>query len=750
MKVRSSNSVNKVRQAVLAGIFTLTGSAGAMAAVPASPVIDWIDASVQSNEDGPFIEIDLGWSRYDLEDVTTVQYRVDGKPVLSRGFDAIQDFGDANFAITDEGDFDLTVALCNVEGCGESALMKVSVSDSGEVTVSIEERPVPPEWVVVSGDRDELAPIGPDTSLQLQLTGLDVTPAGLGTALMTQLGKAALGGVARGGSAMAFNAIMKAIGLGGDDVGAQISELKSSINALNTRIGQLTDEIEGLKDETVWQGFIQQHTRANLEVNAIYTNFKSVTGWLDAGISPDTDGWTKARGRIEDAVSALAGSDLNPGKGIVDMRDGAIYQLMNAIPQRAASVESYWTIVDEYRDYYRAAIAIGFLALDLIEDNFDTSGTTRIIADNALEAGQIAVENMYAYGIAPERPRNGADVMDFVQLRWETTGYASAEYAVLDDTATLRLSGPALRTWIQNLVSEYRPAHHDGQTLEEFLIDSGVPTAYFLDSSNGWESSGWQLNMVKDAVPHMDQPPLWEVRPRVIQIKGNNAEETYVSLCPANPDLCNGSNSDAWYVWYNVDTGGTPKVRQEIRDKIAARKNAVRANGGFTLQNGNFAESYYATIDLNNRLSHSGRAANLDAGAVRIAAFGDGAATLAAGQLPGPDGTSACIGLPSENLTLLAAGDYALQWRTNGNLVLRNGESGNQWTTATYNWGEKLCFMPKGNLLVMQGSQVFWSSDTGDGALGGYGGRQLKLFQDGALQIVNELSDVIWQVGPFE
>jgi hypothetical protein len=212
--------------------------------------------------------------------------------------------------------------------------------------------------------------------------------------------------VAKEGGSQAFRAVMNVLGLGDDGISSQLSELQSSINALNSQIVQLTTAIDDLSDKSAWQGFLNQNKDANNEVNAIYTSFGSIMGWLNNGVEPDYAAWSNARKNLDDAISTLAGAVLNPGQGIVDMRDGSIYQLMDAVPQRAASVESYWTIIDEYRDYYRAAIAVGFLALDLIEDNYDGSGTTRVMADNALLAGQHAVLGSCVRKPKPMRPLN--------------------------------------------------------------------------------------------------------------------------------------------------------------------------------------------------------------------------------------------------------------------------------------------------------------------------------------------------------
>ena len=230
----------------------------------------------------------------------------------------------------------------------------------------------------------ELERIHANTELLESLYGspdrtLSGSSTSIGSGLISALGKAALRGIVRDGAHFAFLALMTHMGMASDSFESQIDQLQSSMDTLNSQVAQITSAIEQLQDETTWQGFLNHHKDANIAANLIYANFGYVTAWVASGIEVDEIAWTNARRNISDSLTILAGARMNASGGIIDSQHAAIYQLINPIPQRVASVASYWPLVDDYRDYYRAALAIGFLGLDLIEDAYDGSGTTRVM-----------------------------------------------------------------------------------------------------------------------------------------------------------------------------------------------------------------------------------------------------------------------------------------------------------------------------------------------------------------------------------
>jgi len=738
MKTITRIKESKVRKAVLTGIIAITGSASAFAAAPEAPTIDWVEASVSTTKFNDVIEVNAGWSSDAFEDVYSVQYRVDGKPVKSHEVKDGQTFGDIDLQVNTEEDFDLTIALCNAEGCTESETANISISDTGQVDVIFESVSAPgaerdPSFGHIASPTDALQDI---LNPQFELMN---TSTGFLADLASVAGKAVLSGVLRGSSDVAIQALLKHLGLAGDDFGAQLDDMQNSLDSLNGKIASLTTAIQNLNDEVTWQGFLTQHLDANSAVNKIYSNYEDVVGWIASGQMPDTGGWNDARTAVRQAVTDLAGSRTNQGGGIVDVRDGAIYQLMDAIPQNVTSTQSYWPIIDEYRDYYRTAIAFGYLTLDMIAREYDSTGTTEVMANNALEAGQMSVLNMYSYGISPELPMSGTDVFDFIHLRGKTVGWTNAEAADLDDLTNRKTAGVGLRDEFFDIQEQYRMEHHDNQTLENFLKSSNIETRYVYDGSGGYQQTGWQVTQLTTGKPHLGIAPTYKLLPRTVQIKNNSWVESNSPLCgPSTLAICGGVFDDVIATWDESD----------ILPLINERKAAIAANGGFKMQNGSFVHTHYGLVDLTNRMNHAGHSAELDEDLVRLAAFGDGAAVLTTGSLPGVAEGSECIGLPETALRLMEVEDYHLRWQPDGNLTLRrNADNKLKWVAKTRNNADRLCWQSNGNLVIYNGTEVTFETDTSDDAFGGYGGRVLKLHQDGALQIVNELDDVIWWKG---
>lgn len=731
MKTRSNKTVRCLRTDVLAGILALGGSASALAALPQAPTLDWVQVTPQYGEARTYVEVYAEWFRLDVEDITAVQYRIDGKPIMSEAVTPDQNYGDVFFPIDEHGEFEFTVALCNAYGCVESNTATISISDDYGVNAIVNDATplaIVPQSMPIDGYHSSSVLPGD----RPEMIALEQQQAFLG-GLASELGKAALSGIVKGGAQFGFDSLMEHLGLGQDDFSKQLDELKASVKATNQRIDDLTDSIEALKEEVAWQGFIDQHTDANKAVNAIYDHYKRMADNIEAGIPEEDADWRVSRAAIIEALSDLAGSEMNQGNGIIDMKDGAIYQLIAAVPQPVTSTQSYWAIIDQYRDYYRTAVSFGYLALDLIEDNYDGSGATRIDADNALAKGQMAVLAMYRYGVAPQLPTVDGKTIDFLHTRGKVGAVTTASAAHVDDNTWVTHSNVYLDEFISEMATLYRPKLNGGQTLEELFHDANVPTSYLRTAHYGDSPSRWETAMLKDGILHEGIPPTYLLRPRVGQITGNSWTEAPQSLCDKNRWICHGYGDrfEGWHV--------------TMREEVNKRQNAIIANGGFTLRNDEFAHANFGWVVLTNRLNHGGRAADFDDDAVRLAAFGDGAATLAAGTLPGADLGSECIGLPAAPLKLMKVDNYSLHWQPDGTLTLEDVNGKVQWASQTQNNADALCFHASGSLVIYNGSQVVFDSDTSDASHNGAGGRMLKLQKDGLLQIVNKQNDVLWE-----
>jgi len=97
---------------------------------------------------------------------------------------------------------------------------------------------------------------------------------------------------------------------------------------------------------------------------------------------------------------------------------------------------------------------------------------------------------------------------------------------------------------------------------------------------------------------------------RIGEVMGNAWVESYASYCGWAP--CMGGQD----VFPAMNDG-------EIRSKIDQGKSDIRNWGGYNPNNYTHAVSHYSAVDLTNRLNHAGRAAEFDADAGRVAAFGE-------------------------------------------------------------------------------------------------------------------------------
>jgi uncharacterized protein YjbI with pentapeptide repeats len=114
--------------------------------------------------------------------------------------------------------------------------------------------------------------------------------------------------------------------------------------------------------------------------------------------------------------------------------------------------------------------------------------------------------------------------------------------------------------------------------------------------------------------------------------------------------------------------------------------------------------------------------------------------------LPGPAGPATCTARTSS--WGVANGDFSLDWRADGNLVLyRNGNA--QWATHTQPGGDELCWQGDGNLVIYSSGAAVWASNTADAEHGGNGGRLLTLWSNGLLEITDQSGESIWHQGPF-
>ncbi|NQZ11415.1 MAG: hypothetical protein HRT35_30045, partial [Algicola sp.] len=151
MKIKTSPSakhsaIQGAKYSALAiGIIGALSSASALAA-PGQPTINWMEtnfALVEIAENGTaynqvvklkdFAEVPVAWSKWSGAHGSTVEYRLNGKVVLTQalnGDGSGSQTGSATLQVVKGGKYDLQVALCDGTDCTVSGATKIKVEDT--------------------------------------------------------------------------------------------------------------------------------------------------------------------------------------------------------------------------------------------------------------------------------------------------------------------------------------------------------------------------------------------------------------------------------------------------------------------------------------------------------------------------------------------------------------------------------------------------------------------------------------------
>ncbi|MDK1287102.1 glycosyl hydrolase family 18 protein [Pseudoalteromonas umbrosa] len=138
MKTSNKRALNRVKQALLlSGFFT---SLSTLAAAPGAPKVEWMveKHSLVTITDSlaykdvlvaPSVDVSVPWSKWTGEAGETVKVLLDGQVVHSRVLTEVgsSQSGVETLTFTKGGKFNLTVQLCNIDGCSDSTNSKVLV-----------------------------------------------------------------------------------------------------------------------------------------------------------------------------------------------------------------------------------------------------------------------------------------------------------------------------------------------------------------------------------------------------------------------------------------------------------------------------------------------------------------------------------------------------------------------------------------------------------------------------------------------
>ncbi|KAA6186972.1 PKD domain-containing protein [Thiohalocapsa marina] len=128
----------------IAAALALACAEPVLAAVPGVAQIDWMETNHALVEVDPAatayadlvtvrgaVEIPVRWSKWSGEPATRAEYRLDGQVIVTQALSGGQvQSGSAQLRIDRGGIYDLTVALCNADGCAESSAVELVVADT--------------------------------------------------------------------------------------------------------------------------------------------------------------------------------------------------------------------------------------------------------------------------------------------------------------------------------------------------------------------------------------------------------------------------------------------------------------------------------------------------------------------------------------------------------------------------------------------------------------------------------------------
>lgn len=114
-------------------------------AAPGAPTIDWMESSfaIVEVDDAAtayeqlitvndYAEVPVSWSKWSGDAATTARYLLNGEVALEQNISGGGDTqtGTATLQVSEGGQYELQVALCNADGCGTSAATNIVVADT--------------------------------------------------------------------------------------------------------------------------------------------------------------------------------------------------------------------------------------------------------------------------------------------------------------------------------------------------------------------------------------------------------------------------------------------------------------------------------------------------------------------------------------------------------------------------------------------------------------------------------------------
>ncbi len=279
-------------------------------------------------------------------------------------------------------------------------------------------------------------------------------------------GRSLFHGVAFAGGQVVLSEVLAAMGYDPEAERLQaLKDINDSITALNADVQRLSQQVEQLLEGQDRSNFYNSYTQAGIAAANLDTAMRSVTMWIEKDLEPSESTLANMQIVITTSIGQLDFLVANPTTGTVPL------MMKAADPAPVSDLIAYWDKIDTVRDDYRAVLAQGLATLDTMK-TWDSSGTIAADLETFTERATEAVSGMYGYGVAVDAKR--------VHLKGSGTVLTAlgTKAVVGESNAASVADRGEIEPMLQELASAYRPADHDGQSLEKYLQARGVPTSY--------------------------------------------------------------------------------------------------------------------------------------------------------------------------------------------------------------------------------------------------------------------------------
>jgi hypothetical protein len=467
-------------------------STGAFAA-PSQPLLDIEETEFHLRDGAHGIDVPVRWHQVGGDPATSVQYLVDEVQMRVRELAPNRSTsGETTLSFGNGGEFALSVALCNADGCSESEPQMINVMDPAGTYLLDAEDAVSEELHSIAEALEESLAYYESIYGPRETWGANVQPqsARLAWAMMAKaVGNGVFNGLIGKGVDEGMDKVMALMGFGSEareldalnELGRSMDAMHDKMDAITRQLDELVNQIDDATGQAMWDTFRSNDNTLRLMVlPQIEDLFNLINFW--SGDNPPTPSLLERY--VTDVAQAIRGI-----RTAVVGHQGTLAMLMEAhrYTEKVSDLDDYWAFIDEYREEWRAVLAQALLSLEYMRQ-FDQSSYTAFQLASSRVVADAAVEAMWSAGLAiPQHPQWG-----YLHLRdgnWimastrNDSGWFSQRPELPGEEWTTLRTRAELEPRIQAMVADYRPDLNGGQSLQSWLSERSIGRVYpFLDS----------------------------------------------------------------------------------------------------------------------------------------------------------------------------------------------------------------------------------------------------------------------------